>query len=173
MITAKSSVFKQHFPAPKVLNPCEANPTFMLQPKPLDGAVKNSVRSSSSESCLVFRKSALILFLRHFQWERSCKQRGRFLSVYNICTEFLLSREQTQGHPTRMDTLRDDWSTLQNMSKQHWEHTNTHQHPHTDFISREEKLSWILNRISIQKDKQNRTRSTQGAEKRGNGGKDT
>lgn len=62
MITVKSSVLKQHLPAPKVLNPLEANPTFMLQPKPLDGAVRNSLTSSSSESCLVFRKSALIFF---------------------------------------------------------------------------------------------------------------
>lgn len=142
MITATSSVLKQHLPAPKVLNPSEAIPTFMLQPKPLDGAVRNSLTSSSTESCLVFGKSALILFLRNFQWERSCEQQGKFLSVCNIYTELLLSREQTQGHPTK--ALRDDWGILQNMSKQHWEHTNTPLLPHTNFISCEEKPSWIF-----------------------------
>lgn len=63
----------------------------MLQPKPLDGAVRNSLTSSSSESCLVFKKSAWILFLRHFQWESSCEQRGRFFSVCKIYTELLPS----------------------------------------------------------------------------------
>lgn len=168
MITVKSSVLKQRFPAPKVLNPRETNPTFVLQPKPLDGAVRNSLTSSSSESCLVFKKSAWILFLRHFQWESSCEQRGRFFSVCKIYTELLLIREQTQGHPAKekTDVFCGIWAS-------NTENTQTHTciPIPIPFLVRRNCLGpsrWT----SIQKDKQNRTSPTPGREERGNGGRD-
>lgn len=139
------------------------------QPKPLDGAVRNSLTSPSSEPCLAFRKPAFILSWRHFQQERLCKQKGRFLTVHNICTELLLSREQTQGHPTK--ALRDDWGILWNMSNTKNTQTHTCIPTPIPFLVRG---SWPgpSVQISIQKGKQSRTRPTPGGEQRGNGGKD-